>query len=102
MQSRNRSSLAVQIPSQANDKPSWVKVGVIAVVGFAVGVAWPRLAGIRPGPSAPGEATAAASASPARASDAPTQAPETPAAPANVPSPSASPTEAAVPLNNAP
>ncbi len=52
--------VAVQIPTPASDRPSWVKVGVIAAVGFVVGVAWPRLAGIRPGPSAPGEATAAA------------------------------------------
>jgi VCBS repeat-containing protein len=40
-----------------------VKVGVIAAVGFVIGIAWPRLAGVRLGPNAPGESAAAASAS---------------------------------------
>lgn len=64
--------LAVEIPSPERDKPAWVKVGVIAAVGFIVGVAWPRLVGVRLGPSAPGEAaSAAASASGATAGRAP-------------------------------
>ena len=37
--------LTVQIPGPAEDRPSWTKVGVIAAIGFLVGVAWPRLAG---------------------------------------------------------
>jgi hypothetical protein len=92
--------LTVQLPSEASDRPSWMKVGGIAIVGFAVGVAWPRLAGIRPGPSTPVEATSAA------------RAPEAPLASASAgaevaasaaPSPSAAASEtAAVPLNNAP
>jgi hypothetical protein len=57
--------VAVQIPAPGSDRPAWVKVGVIAAAGFAIGVAWPRLAGIRPGPSAPGEATSMASSAPA-------------------------------------
>jgi hypothetical protein len=66
--------LAVEVPSPERDKPAWVKVGVIAAVGFIVGIAWPRLVGVRLGPSAPGESSAAASASGAtggRAADAP-------------------------------
>lgn len=43
----------VEVPSAAADRPSWVKVGAMAAVGFAVGVAWPRLAGVRLGPSVP-------------------------------------------------
>jgi hypothetical protein len=70
MSMSTRSPVAVQIPPQGGDRPSWVKVGVIAVVGFAVGVAWPRLAGIRPGPSAPTD-VAAATATGTRANDAP-------------------------------
>lgn len=35
------------------DAPSWSRVGVIAALGFIVGVAWPRLAGVRLGPSLP-------------------------------------------------
>jgi hypothetical protein len=104
---RSSSPLTVQIPPASSDKPSWVKVGVIAVVGFAIGVAWPRLAGIRPGPSAPGEAAAAAASASSRAPDAPAA-----SAPASVASSASSagaaPTApavgevAAVPLNNAP
>jgi hypothetical protein len=57
---------AFHIPSFADDHPSWVKVSVIAAVGFAVGIAWPRLAGVKLGPSAPemqNHAAAAASKS---------------------------------------
>ena len=63
--------LAVEVPSPERDKPAWVKVGVIAAVGFIVGIAWPRLVGVRLGPSAPGEAAAAASASGGTAGRAP-------------------------------
>jgi hypothetical protein len=38
-------------------------VGVIAAIGFVIGVAWPRLAGVRLGPSVPEVATASAAAS---------------------------------------
>ncbi len=66
--------LAVEVPNAERDKPAWVKVGVIAAVGFIVGIAWPRVVGVKLGPNAPGEsASAAASASqaPGRAPDAP-------------------------------
>lgn len=63
----------VEVPSTTQDKPGWAKVGIIAAVGFVVGIAWPRVMGVRLGPSAPGESTAAASASAhgGRAPDAP-------------------------------
>lgn len=64
--------LAVEVPASDRDKPGWVKVGVIAAVGFIIGIAWPRVMGIRLGPAAPGAAAAAASASGGgRAPDAP-------------------------------
>lgn len=70
--------LEVQIPRPADDQPSWTRVGVIAAIGFIVGVAWPKLAGVRLGPSLPADATSAtASAAPPGAeppSGAPTQA----------------------------
>jgi hypothetical protein len=56
------SPLAVDVPRAAEDRPSWVKVGIIAAVGFGVGVLWPRIAVERLGPSAPGDAPPAAGA----------------------------------------
>ena len=62
----------VQVPSAEADHPSWTKVAVIAALGFVVGLAWPRIAGVRLGPSVPAspsassgpiESTPAASAS---------------------------------------
>lgn len=55
-----RAPLRVQIPTPEADKPSWLRVGVVALIGFAVGVAWPKFAGVRLGPSAPAEAASAA------------------------------------------
>jgi hypothetical protein len=100
---RSSRPLSVQVPPESSDRPSWVKVGVIAIIGFSVGVVWPRLAGIRPGPSAPGDATGAI-ASGSRAPEAPSPssaASETAAAAATTASAAASDV-AAVPLNNAP
>jgi hypothetical protein len=54
--------LAVQVPSPGSDRPSWIGVGAVAAAGFVIGVVWPRLAGVRPGPSVPEPATASASA----------------------------------------
>ena len=51
----------VRVPSAEDDRPAWGKVAVLAVVGFAVGIAWPRFAGVRLGPSAPAESIPAAS-----------------------------------------
>jgi Bacterial SH3 domain len=46
--------LTVHVPAPAQDRPSWGRVGVIAAVGFVVGIGWPRLAGVRLGPTVPG------------------------------------------------
>jgi hypothetical protein len=64
MRSEKDRPLAVELPRADQDRPQWIKVGVIAAVGFAVGIAWPRLAGVRLGPTAPGDAPPAASAVP--------------------------------------
>ncbi|HEY1958371.1 MAG TPA: SH3 domain-containing protein [Polyangiaceae bacterium] len=83
----------VHIPAPSADRPSWLRVGLVALVGFALGVAWPRIAGVRLGPAAPAEAVSAvaaqraaeaASAAAASASVAPPPAPSASAAPAPV------------------
>lgn len=68
---RSEAPLVVEVPTAERDKPAWVKVGVIAAVGFVIGIAWPRLVGVRLGPAAPGESAAAASASGSAAGRAP-------------------------------
>jgi hypothetical protein len=71
-------SLKVEIPRPADDQPAWSRVGIIAALGFVVGVAWPRFAGVKIGPSAPDDDRPAAAAV---ATAAPSAAPEAPAAP---------------------
>lgn len=51
---RKIAPLPVELPTAAEDKPSWLGVGVVAAIGFVVGVAWPRAAGVRFAPHAPG------------------------------------------------
>jgi hypothetical protein len=51
----NQRRLDVMMPKPDQDRPSWGRVGVIAAVGFVIGIAWPRIAGVKLGPSAPGE-----------------------------------------------
>jgi hypothetical protein len=88
---------AFHVPSFADDHPSWVKVSVIAAVGFAVGVAWPRLAGVKLGPSAPEMQAHAASAA-AKSAEAPDAPPPLPTASVVVPPPlSAAPSSAEAP-----
>ncbi len=73
--------LRVEIPKPGEDRAITSKVGLIALIGFVVGVAWPRLLGVHVGPTVPGgseekiaqkaaAASAAASASAAAASSA--------------------------------
>jgi Bacterial SH3 domain len=52
--------LLVQVPGPDEDRPQWKKVAVIAAVGFVVGIVWPRLAGVRMGPSLPEASSSAA------------------------------------------
>lgn len=80
--------LTVRVPTPEEDNPAWTKVAIIASVGFVVGVAWPRVAGVKLGPNAPSTSNSeTAAASPAPASSAPSspamEAPVAPAAPAS-------------------
>jgi len=77
---RKDAPLAVEVPTPDRDSPGWVKVGVIAAVGFVIGVAWPRVMGVKLGPNAPGEAAAASAAASAKAAG---RAPEAPPASVN-------------------
>jgi hypothetical protein len=58
--------LTVDIPRPGADQPVWSRVGIIGVVGFIVGIAWPRVAGFKIGPAVPADlrAQVEASASP--------------------------------------
>lgn len=47
-------ALRVDVPSAKDDRALTGKVGVVAVVGFVVGVAWPRLLDVKVGPDVPG------------------------------------------------
>jgi hypothetical protein len=47
--------LTVEIPRPGADQPVWSRVGIIGVVGFVVGIAWPRLAGVKVGPAVPAD-----------------------------------------------
>jgi hypothetical protein len=83
--------LTVQVPSPGQDRPSWIGVGAVAVVGFVVGVAWPRLAGVRLGPSVPDSPAASASESEPTPVATPSPPKVAPAVPAALPAPVASP-----------
>ena len=65
MNRRSDPPLQVDIPPRAADQPPWTKVGIVAAIGFVIGVAWPRLAGFQIGPAPPqdGRPSAAAIAS---------------------------------------
>ncbi len=47
--------LQIDIPGPTESRPIWSKVGIVAAVGFIVGIAWPRLADVHVGPSAPND-----------------------------------------------
>ena len=48
--------LRVEIPTPDADRPVLSRVGLVAAVGFALGIAWPRLLGLEVGPNIPGKA----------------------------------------------
>ncbi|MBK6513870.1 MAG: SH3 domain-containing protein [Polyangiaceae bacterium] len=52
--SRKTSGVSVEVPTAQQDRALTSKVGIVAVVGFAVGIVWPRLLGVTVGPDVPG------------------------------------------------
>lgn len=65
--------LTVDVPKPGTDQPIWSRVGIVGVLGFVIGIAWPKLAGVKIGPSVPSDLkpTTEASASPSGAAVAP-------------------------------
>lgn len=55
MTGRNGPRPKVEFPRPEDDRPRLARVGIIAGVGFVIGIAWPWLAGVRLVPSAPVE-----------------------------------------------
>lgn len=89
--------LQVQIPAPADDRPSWTKVGVIAAIGFLVGIGWPRVVGVRLGPAVPADVASAG----ASASASPGDAPALPNTPSSAPASAVVPAVAASPAPTA-
>jgi Bacterial SH3 domain len=54
--------LRVEVPKAGEDKPHLGRVAIITVIGFVVGIAWPRIAGVKLAPSAPSDNEPAAAA----------------------------------------
>jgi hypothetical protein len=78
----------VEVPGTHDDSVKFGRVGIIALVGFAIGIAWPRLAGVKLVPSVPVPAAAEASArelTGAPAETKPAEAPPPPVAPSAAP-----------------
>ncbi len=48
--------LRVDLPSPEAERPVLSRVGIVAAVGFVVGIAWPRFVGLEVGPDIPGKA----------------------------------------------
>src|ERR1700678_28089 len=59
---RAEGPLTVHVPSSDEDRPVWSRVGVITAIGLVVGFAWPKLAGVRLGPSVPAPAASSSRA----------------------------------------
>lgn len=83
--------LQIDIPGPTEGRPIWSKVGLVAALGFMIGIAWPRLAGVRIGPGVPSDARPAAEASASSSAS---------AAPSGAPAPSGSSAQPAPPASS--
>jgi SH3 domain-containing protein len=93
---RKDSPIKIELPTAADDRPAWSKVGIIGAAGFVIGMAWPHFAGVHFGPSPPNDAHVAADSS---ADPAASAAVDGPAGSASAPAPSASGAAEASPAN---
>ncbi len=62
---RREASLRVDVPKPGDDKPRVGRVAIITMVGFAIGVVWPRLAHIKLTPSVPNDESGSVAEAPA-------------------------------------
>jgi hypothetical protein len=84
--------LSVKVPPSGEERPRFARVGIIAGVGFCIGLVWPWLAGVTLVPKAPVEPAPAVSAEPAASQPRLASAtPPRPPAPSAAPAPSVSP-----------
>lgn len=90
MATEKRQAVKVEVPGSQEDGVKLARVGIIAAVGFAIGIVWPRLAGVKLVPSVP--VPAAVEASARELTGAPASTDQKPAEPAPV-APSAAPPE---------
>ena len=67
----NSQRVVVEIPNEATERPAWTRVGIIALVGFVVGIAWPKIAGYQLGPAPPQDERHSAAPGSASAGDDP-------------------------------
>ncbi len=56
--------IKIEVPGPDQDKPNLGRVGIVAAVGFLIGIAWPWLAGVQLVPSVPAEPVAVQAAEP--------------------------------------
>lgn len=62
MAAERRQPLKVEVPSPKQETLPFGKVGAIVVVGFAIGIIWPRIAGFKLVPSVPSQPAESSSA----------------------------------------
>ena len=52
--------LKIELPPAGHERAAWGRIALVGVVGFSLGVAWPRVFRVELGPSAPNEGKSAA------------------------------------------
>lgn len=91
MAAERRQPLKVEVPSPKQETLPFGRVGVIVIVGFAIGIIWPRVAGFKLVPSVPSQPAESSSAELSGAPAAPVAQPAAAPPEAEVPSESSSP-----------
>src|SRR3954469_3942463 len=88
---RRDTPLSIEIPAPQADRPQWTQVGIVAAVGFVLGILWPRYTGTRIAPNPPNDSGGAAAQEDKAVASAPTAPMAAPATPAPTASAAAGP-----------